>query len=113
MPLRLKSHNSSCVSLEKSASTAPARVPVARYGEPVPGDQANVAVLGISRNLTIVARGFVFWSMYDRSSRATLHSWLRSESQRPNRQLAQFYMLQLIFGLELIETGDQILQYRS
>lgn len=60
MLLRLKSHSSSCVSLEKSASTAPARVPVARYGEPVPGDQANVAVLGISRNLTMMASGGIF-----------------------------------------------------
>lgn len=60
MLLRLKSQSSSCVSLEKSASTAPARVPVARYGEPVPGDQANVAVLGISRNLTMMASGGMF-----------------------------------------------------
>jgi hypothetical protein len=51
---RSRSHSSSCVSFEKSASTAPALVPVARNGEAVPGDQAKVAVLGISRNLTIV-----------------------------------------------------------
>lgn len=41
------------MSFEKSASTAPALVPVARYGEVVPGDQAKVAVLGISCNLTM------------------------------------------------------------
>ena len=50
---RSKSHNSSCVSFEKSASTAPALVPVARNGEEVPGDQAKVAVLETSRSLTI------------------------------------------------------------
>lgn len=52
--LRSKFHISSCVSFEKSASTAPALVPVAINGEEVPGDHANVAVLGISRSLTIV-----------------------------------------------------------
>lgn len=50
---RSKSHNSNCVSLEKPSSTAPAFVPVAKYGEEAPGDQANVAVLGISRRPTM------------------------------------------------------------
>ena len=43
-----KSQSSSVVSFEKSASTAPALVPVAREGRPEPGDQAKVAVRGIS-----------------------------------------------------------------
>lgn len=81
MLLRLKSHNSSCVSLEKSASTAPARVPVARYGEPVPGDQANVAVRGISRNLTMVARGRLYLvNVGDRG--ATSHPGFGLKTQR-------------------------------
>jgi len=49
-----KSHNSNWVSLEKSASTAPALVPVAINGKAVPGDQANVAVRGISRRRTMM-----------------------------------------------------------
>ncbi len=56
---RSKFHSSSCVSFEKSASTAPALVPVAKNGEVVPGDQAKVAVLGISRSLTIPTAGTV------------------------------------------------------
>ena len=52
-----RSHNSSWVSFEKSASTAPAFVPVAKKGESVPGDQANVAVRGISRSLTMLKNG--------------------------------------------------------
>lgn len=54
---RSKSHNSSCVSFEKSASTAPARVPVASNGKVVPGDHANVAVRGISRSRTMLTKG--------------------------------------------------------
>ena len=54
------SHSSNCVSFEKSASTAPAFVPVARKGEPAPGDHAKVAVLGISHSLTISKLG-VLW----------------------------------------------------
>jgi hypothetical protein len=50
---KFKSHNSNLVSSEKSASTAPARVPVTRRGLEEPGDQAKAAVLGISRNLTM------------------------------------------------------------
>jgi hypothetical protein len=50
-----KSHNSKLVSLEKSSSTAPARVPVASNGGAEPGDQAKAAVRGISRNRTIFA----------------------------------------------------------
>ena len=53
---RSKSHSSNWVSLEKSASTAPALVPVAIHGKAVPGDQANVAVRGISRRRTIMER---------------------------------------------------------
>ena len=49
-----RSHNSSWVSLEKSASTAPALVPVATNGAVAPGDHAKVAVRGISRSLTIL-----------------------------------------------------------
>jgi hypothetical protein len=41
------------VSFEKSASTAPALVPVAITGCVGAGDQANVAVLGISRRRTM------------------------------------------------------------
>jgi hypothetical protein len=41
------------VSLEKSASTAPALVPVASNGDCGPGDQAKAAVLGISRRRTM------------------------------------------------------------
>lgn len=51
--LKSKSQSSSWVSLEKSASTAPARVPVASKVEEVLGDQAKVAVLGTSRSPTI------------------------------------------------------------
>jgi len=40
--------------LEKSSSTAPARVPVASNGGAEPGDHAKAAVRGISRNRTIV-----------------------------------------------------------
>lgn len=50
---RLRSHKSSFVSSEKSASTAPALVPVTRRGCPEPGDHANAAVRGISRSLTM------------------------------------------------------------
>lgn len=49
-----KSHSSRLVSLEKSSSTAPARVPVASNGGAEPGDHAKAAVRGISRNRTIV-----------------------------------------------------------
>jgi hypothetical protein len=51
-----RSQSSKTVSLEKSASTAPARVPVAIKGRVEPGDQAKVAVLGISRRRTMVVR---------------------------------------------------------
>ena len=63
---RLKSHNSNFVSSEKSASTAPALVPVTTRGESAPGLQANAAVLGISRSLTILVnrRGdFESWEL--------------------------------------------------
>lgn len=40
--------------LEKSASTAPARVPVAISGDAAPGDHAKVAVLGISLRRTMM-----------------------------------------------------------
>lgn len=53
---RSKSHSSNWVSLEKSASTAPALVPVAINGKAVPGDQANVAVRGMSRRRTMMSR---------------------------------------------------------
>lgn len=43
--------------MEKSTSTAPARVPVAIKGDAAPGDQAKVAVLGISLRRTIVREG--------------------------------------------------------
>jgi hypothetical protein len=49
-----KSQSSKTVSFEKSASTAPALVPVAIKGNAVPGDQAKVAVRGISRRRTMV-----------------------------------------------------------
>ena len=49
-----KSHISNWVLLEKSASTAPAFVPVANRDEAVPGAHAKVAVRGISRSLAIV-----------------------------------------------------------
>lgn len=49
-----KSQSSRFVSLEKSSSTAPARVPVASNGGAEPGDHAKAAVRGISRNRTIV-----------------------------------------------------------
>ena len=42
------------MSFENPSSTAPARVPVARKAALVLGDQAKVAVLGISRTPTIV-----------------------------------------------------------
>jgi hypothetical protein len=51
---RLRSQSSSLVSSEKSASTAPALVPVTTKGRFDPGDQAKAAVLGISRNRTIL-----------------------------------------------------------
>lgn len=51
---RRKSQSSSFVSSEKSASTAPALVPVTTYGAPDPDDQAKAAVLGISLNFTMV-----------------------------------------------------------
>ena len=50
----LSSQSSNCVSFEKSASTAPAFVPVAINGCVGPGDQAKVAVLGISRRRTML-----------------------------------------------------------
>jgi hypothetical protein len=53
----LSSQSSSCVSPEKSASTAPDLVPVAINGWVGPGDQANVAVRGISRRRTMVGYG--------------------------------------------------------
>ena len=43
--------------MEKSASTAPARVPVAINGDAAPGDQAKVAVRGISRRRTMMTGG--------------------------------------------------------
>jgi hypothetical protein len=52
---RLRSQSSNFVSSEKSASTAPALVPVTTRGRSDPGDHAKAAVLGISRNLTILA----------------------------------------------------------
>ena len=52
---RSKSQSSSLVSSEKSASTAPALVPVITSGLPEPGDQANTAVRGISRNRTMAS----------------------------------------------------------
>ena len=58
---RFKSHSSNFVSSEKSASTAPALVPVTSMGSPVPGDQAKAAVLGIFLNRTI-APSKMFWS---------------------------------------------------
>ena len=53
---KFKSHSSSCVSFEKSASTAPALVPVAINGDETLDDQAKVAVRGISRNLTMLTK---------------------------------------------------------
>ena len=53
----LSSQSSNCVSPEKSASTAPDFVPVAINGWVGPGDQANVAVRGISRRRTMVGCG--------------------------------------------------------
>ena len=53
--LKSKSQSSSWVLLEKSASTAPARVPVASKVEAVVGHQVKAAVLGISRSPTIAA----------------------------------------------------------
>lgn len=52
---RLRSQSSRHVLFEKSTSTAPARVPVAINGDAAPGDQAKVAVLGISRRRTMLA----------------------------------------------------------
>ena len=49
-----RSHSSRTVSLEKSASTAPALVPVAMSGFAALGDQAKAAVRGISRKRTIL-----------------------------------------------------------
>jgi hypothetical protein len=51
---KLRSQSSNLVSSEKSASTAPALVPVTTKGISAPGDQAKAAVLGISRNRTIL-----------------------------------------------------------
>lgn len=53
----LSSQSSNCVSFEKSASTAPALVPVATRGCVGPGDQAKQAVLGISRRRTMTVLG--------------------------------------------------------
>ena len=52
---RQRSHSSNLLSSEKSASTAPARVPVTSKGFPGPGDQAKVAVRGTSRRRTMMA----------------------------------------------------------
>lgn len=49
-----RSHSSSWVSLEKSASTAPALVPVAIEGAVALGDHAKTAVREISRIRTIL-----------------------------------------------------------
>ena len=54
---RPRSHSSRHVLLEKSMSTAPARVPVAINGDAAPGDQAKVAVLGISLRRTMMMAG--------------------------------------------------------
>ncbi len=51
---RLRSHSSSLVSSEKSASTAPDLVPVTRAGLE-PGDQAKAAVRGISLSRTMAS----------------------------------------------------------
>lgn len=55
-PFRPRSQSSRLVSFEKFASTAPTRVPVAINGEEVPGDQAKLAVRGISLRRTIVGK---------------------------------------------------------
>lgn len=52
---RDRSQISSLLSSEKSASTAPAFVPVTIVGFPEPGDHAKVAVRGISRRRTMAA----------------------------------------------------------
>ena len=51
---KLRSQSSSFVSSEKSASTAPALVPVTTSGDNAPGLHAKAAVLGISRSRTIL-----------------------------------------------------------
>lgn len=57
------------MSFEKPSSTAPARVPVARNVVLVLGDQANVAVLGISRTPTIVENEGSPWvAVYSRKN---------------------------------------------
>ena len=52
-PSRSKSHTSNWVSFEKPSSTAPALVPVASKMEDALGDQAKVAVRGMSRRPNI------------------------------------------------------------
>ena len=54
---RSRSQISRTVSFEKSASTAPAFVPVTICGETELADHANVAVLGISLRRTMVLTG--------------------------------------------------------
>lgn len=61
-------HISSLVSSEKSALTAPARVPVASRGLAIPDDHANAAVRGISRS-RVISGGSVWWGMGDNGSR--------------------------------------------
>lgn len=51
---KFKSHNSNLFSLVKSASIAPARVPVTMEGLALPADQAKAAVRGISRSRPII-----------------------------------------------------------
>ena len=72
-----KFHSSSCVSFEKSASTAPALVPVAINGEETLSDQAKVAVRGISRNLTILTK-CLQWK--DRKLKGRHCSWIKIQS---------------------------------
>ena len=73
---RFKFHSSSRVSFEKSASTAPALVPVARKGAEAPGDQVKAAVRGISLSLTMVGK-----------MAASLYGMLQCGIQVPNPRL--------------------------
>lgn len=67
---RSKSQSSRCVVFEKSASTAPATVPVANNGAWFPGDQAKVAVRGI-RKLTMTPLKSGLYSLFDSFQKCT------------------------------------------
>jgi hypothetical protein len=69
----LRSQISNKVSLEKSASTAPAFVPVTINGAWAPGLHAKHAVRGISRNRTMAFRAGGMGRKYKKIRKSPMH----------------------------------------